>query len=164
MPPLRLRAAGYKSFGDEPYFASVLARVCELGLEDRFEYAGELDHAGKIAFLQSLDVMSVPTVYRESKGLSALEALANGVPVVVPRHGVFPELLEHTAGGLLCEPENPADLAAKLHELLLAPDRIIHHGRRGWETIRSHYTAEKMAVAHSELYRRLGIRPVPTTG
>ena len=46
--------------------------------------------------LKSLDVLSVPTVYQEPKGLYVLEALANGIPVVQPRHGAFPELLEAT--------------------------------------------------------------------
>ncbi len=155
LPPLRLKAAGYKSAGDEPYFQSVLRRVQQLGLTDRFEFSGELDRAGKIAFLQSLDVMSVPTVYRESKGLSVLEALANGVPVVVPRHGSFPEIIEHTGGGLLCEPENPADLAAKLREYILAPSLAAEHGQRGREIIHRYYTAEQMAQEHRELYRRV---------
>ena len=53
------------------------------------------------AFLQSLDVLSVPTTYREPKGLYVLEAWANGVPVVQPRHGSFPELMEAAGGGLL---------------------------------------------------------------
>ena len=49
----------------------------------------------------TIDVLSVPTTYREPKGLYVLEALANGVPVVQPRHGSFPELIEATGGGLL---------------------------------------------------------------
>jgi glycosyltransferase involved in cell wall biosynthesis len=155
LPPLRLKAAGYKSAGDEPYFQAVVQRVQELGLADRFEFAGELDRAGKIAFLQSLDVMSVPTVYRESKGLSVLESLANGVPVVVPRHGSFPEIIEHTGGGLLCDPEDVADLAAKLREYVMAPSLIEEHGRRGREAIHAHYTAPQMAQEHRELYRRV---------
>ena len=58
-------------------------------------------------FLQGLDVLSVPTTYREPKGLYVLEALANGVPVVQPRHGSFPELIEATGGGLLVNPDDP---------------------------------------------------------
>ena len=52
------------------------------------------------AFFESIDVLSVPTTYREPKGLYFLEAWANGVPVVQPRHGTFPELIEETGGGL----------------------------------------------------------------
>jgi glycosyltransferase involved in cell wall biosynthesis len=157
VPPLRLKVAGYKSSGDEPYFQSIERRVQQLGLSDRLEFSGELDRAGKIAFLQSLDVMSVPTVYHESKGLSVLEALANGVPVVLPRHGSFPEIIEHTGGGLLCEPENPADLAAKLRQYIANPALIDQHGRRGREIIHAHYTASRMAQEHRELYRRLKV-------
>lgn len=155
LPPLRLKAAGYKSTGDELYFQAVLQRAKELNLGDRFQFHGELDRAGKIAFLQSLDVMSVPTVYRESKGLSVLESLANGVPVVVPRHGAFPEIIEHTGGGLLCEPENPVDLAAKLRTYILNRPLVDEHGRHGRETIHAHYTAPQMAQRHRELYRRV---------
>ena len=64
-------------------------------------------HADKVRFLQSIDVLSVPTTYREPKGLYVLEAWANGVPVVQPRHGSFPELIEATGGGLLVEPDDP---------------------------------------------------------
>src|SRR5258706_15976408 len=69
LPPLRLKVAGYMSSADQAYFQQVVARIEAAGLADRFEYVGEPDRAGKIAFLQSLDVMSVPTVYHERKGL-----------------------------------------------------------------------------------------------
>jgi glycosyltransferase involved in cell wall biosynthesis len=160
LPPLRLKAAGYKSVGDEPYFQAIVQRVEQLGIADRFQFDGELDRAGKIAFLQSLDVMSVPTVYRESKGLSVLESLANGVPVVVPRHGSFPEIIEHTGGGLLFEPEDVAGLADQLRQYILAPSLIDDHGQHGRAVIHAHYTASQMAEEHRSLYRRV-IVPAP---
>ena len=43
----------------------------------------------------------MPATYAEPKGLSLLEAMANGVPVVQPRRGAFPEIVERTGGGLL---------------------------------------------------------------
>jgi len=52
-----------------------------------------------VRFLQSLDVLSVPTTLSRAEGLYVLEALANGVPVVQPRHGSFPELIEATGAG-----------------------------------------------------------------
>ena len=65
-------------------------------MADRFEYVGELDRAGKIAFLQSLDVLCLPSMIRESKGLPVLEAWASGVPAVLPDHGAFSEMVaEH---------------------------------------------------------------------
>ena len=50
---------------------------------------------------------------RRAKGLYLLEAMASGVPVVQPRHGAFPEIVEATGGGVLFAPGDVADLAAK---------------------------------------------------
>jgi glycosyltransferase involved in cell wall biosynthesis len=155
LPRLRLRVAGYKSAADEPYYEAIVRRAGELGLADRFEYAGELDRAGKIAFLQSLDLMAAPTIYRESKGISVLEAWANAVPVVLPAHGAFPEYIDDTGGGVLCEPENPRSLADKLRELVRDPALADELGLRGQAAVRERFTAETMAAAHRDFYRRV---------
>ncbi|MEX2141548.1 MAG: glycosyltransferase family 4 protein [Pirellulales bacterium] len=155
LPPLRLRVAGYKSAADDPYYEALVRRAEQLGLANRFEYAGELDRAEKIAFLQSLDLMAVPTVYHESKGISVLEAWANAVPVVLPAHGTFPEYIEDTGGGLLCEPENPRSLADKLGDLIRNSALADELGLRGHAAIHERYTAETMAAAHRDLYRRI---------
>ena len=99
--------------GDRPYLDDSSRQIAAGPLAGRFEYLGELDRQQKIAFLQSLDVFSMPTVYRESKGLPALEALANAVPVVLPDHGSFSEMVADTGGGLLHRPHDAADLAEK---------------------------------------------------
>jgi glycosyltransferase involved in cell wall biosynthesis len=153
LPPIRLRAAGYLGEGDRPYLEAIQGRLAEQGLADRFEYVGEIDRAGKIAFLQSLDMMSVPTVYRESKGLSILEALANAVPVVLPAHGTFPELVADTQGGLLHEPLDPGSLAEKLAIYLRDPATATRDGLTGQAAIRQRYTADVMAERTLELYR-----------
>ncbi len=155
LPPLRLKVAGYMSSSDRAYFDKVQERIARAGLSDRFEFAGELDRPGKIAFLQSLDMMSVPTVYHESKGISVLEAMANGVPLVLPRHGTFPELIERTGAGLLCDPLDPRSLADRLAELILDPQLAAECGRRGYAAIQAEHTAELMARRHLDLYTRV---------
>ena len=99
--------------------------------------------------------MSVPTVYHESKGISVLEAMASGVPVVLPCHGTFPELIERSGGGLLCDPLDPRSLADKLAELTCDPALADQCGRRGREMILAEHTAELMARRHLELYARV---------
>ncbi|MCA9231487.1 MAG: glycosyltransferase family 4 protein [Planctomycetales bacterium] len=155
LPKVELHAAGYLGTGDRKYLQSVIARVAQGPLAGRFTYHGELNRAEKIRFLQSLTVFSTPTVYRESKGLPALEALANAVPVVVPAHGAFPELLKDTGGGLLCEPHNAADLAEKIAELLLDPVRARQLGDKGQQAIQDRYHAAEMALRTKTLYGQL---------
>ncbi len=116
-PGARLRIAGYLGGRDREYADTLKKRVAELGLEDSVEWVGEVDRQGKIDFLHSLHAFSVPTDYREPKGLSILEALASGVPVVQPEHGSFPEILERTGGGLLFPPGENSELASALLRL-----------------------------------------------
>jgi glycosyltransferase involved in cell wall biosynthesis len=107
-----------------------------------------------VRFLQGIDILSVPTTYREPKGLYVLEALANGVPVVQPRHGSFPELIEATGGGLLVNPDDPADLARGLRQLLEDPAHRDELGRKGKEAVHRRFTAETMARETAAVYER----------
>ena len=103
MEQARLRIAGWLGEQQSGLCRGGLRASCEAaGLGDAFEYVGEVDRRGKLDFLASIDVLAVPTTYREPKGLFVLEALAAGVPVVQPDHGAFPEVLARTAGAACC--------------------------------------------------------------
>src|SRR6185436_10908594 len=115
--PARLVAAGYLAPEHQDYLSGISRQMEQSGLASEFEYCGELDRAGKIAFLQSLDVLSVPATYDEPKGIFLLEAMALGVPVVQPRRGAFPEIIEKTGGGVLVDPGDPDALPAALQQL-----------------------------------------------
>lgn len=155
VPPFELHAAGYLGAGDRPYLQSIKSRAARGSLAGRFHYHGELDRPGKIAFLQSLAIMSTPTVYRESKGLPVLEAWANGRPVVAPDHGAFPELFASAGGGVLHRAGDVADLAEKLSQLLQDPARGTALGEAGRRAIESLFNDVRMARETLALYERL---------
>jgi glycosyltransferase involved in cell wall biosynthesis len=155
VPPTRVQAAGYLDAADRPYLVEIERQMADAGLADRFQYFGELDHAAKIAFLQSLDLFCLPTVYRESKGLSVFEAWANGVPAVLPAHGAFPEMIADTGGGIVCEPGDPASLAAALKRMILDPDFAAQCGRRAQQIVHAQYNSEVMAQRMIELYESI---------
>ncbi len=152
---VQLKVAGYLAKKDAPYLRSLVERIERRGWREDFEYVGEVDRLGKIVFLNSLDVLSVPTVYRESKGLFVLEALANGVPVVQPRHGLFPEILRATGGGRLVEPNSPGALAEELVRLLQDAALREHLGRHGQQAVRARFGAETMAAETLAIYEKV---------
>lgn len=152
---LRVRAAGYLAPQDRPYLASIRARADALGMGDHFEYLGEVDRTGKAAFLQSLDGLCLPAMHPEAKGLPALEGWACGVPLIAPRHGAFPELLEHADGGVLFAPGDAAALAAAAAELLADEEHARARGRRGQAAVLDHYCVSRMAAETLAIYRRL---------
>lgn len=115
---VRLRAGGWLGAGDRPFFELQRQKLADAGLSDSFDHVGLPDRAAKIRFLHSLDVFSVPTTHPEPKGLFALEALAAGLPVVLPNHGCFHEMTRETGGARLVPPGDVEALAATLHALL----------------------------------------------
>ena len=148
----RLVAAGYLPPEHQPYLAEIRRKMREWGLEQEFEYRGEVDRAQKTEFLQGLDIFSVPATYEEPKGLFLLEALANGVPVVQPRRGAFPEIVHKTGGGLIVDADSPAALAAGYLDLWQHPDKAAALGTAGAAGVREHYDVGRMAEAAEQAY------------
>ncbi len=142
---VQLHVAGYLGKKDEPYLEELVNQIQDAGLSDSFVHHGEVTRTQKIDFLNRLHVFSVPSVYRESKGLSIIESLANGVPVVQPHHGTFPEMIDATGGGLLVEPESPDALAMGIMELLNDAEQRERLGKTG--KINTHQNFNDAAIA-----------------
>jgi len=152
---VRLRLAGSCTESDQRYVAEQQARLAEAGVAGDVEVLTNLSREEKLAFLRTLTVFSVPATYGEAFGLYVIEALASGVPVVQPRLGAFPELVEKTGGGLLCEPQDPASLADGLATLLADPPRARALGAQGRRAVVEHFSAAAMAGQFAGLCTRL---------
>ena len=154
-PSFRLRAAGYLDRADRRYLHELYKQAAAYGLADRFEYVGELDRAGKIAFLESLDVFCLPSQLRESKGLPVLEAWACGVPAVLPDIGAFSDLVADTGGGLLYKPQQPGALEGALGRMLGDASLAAECGRRGRLAVHERFNSEQETRQVLALYAKL---------
>ncbi|HSL53690.1 MAG TPA: glycosyltransferase family 4 protein [Pyrinomonadaceae bacterium] len=152
LPEARLEAAGYMATDCKGYLEAIQQRLQDAGLGSEFHYRGVLERAEKIAFLRGLDMMSMPATYDEPKGVSLLEAMACGVPLVQPRRGAFTEIVERTGGGLLVEPDDPQSLAEAI--LRISRDSNLAHdlSANAFRGVREHYTAAHMADKAFECY------------
>ena len=139
---LKLQIAGSCGPSDESFVKSLRKRLGEAGYIGDVAFLPNLTRAEKIDFLRGLTVFSAPALYGEAFGLYVIEAQAAGVPVVQPRHAAFPEILEATGGGVLCEPGDVKSLADKLEALLLNPSQAQTLGEIGRRN-----TFEKFSVA-----------------
>jgi glycosyltransferase involved in cell wall biosynthesis len=153
LPAGKFEVAGYMASDCKLYLSDIEKRLKAAGLESEFRYHGVLDRAEKIAFLRRLDVMSVPATYDEPKGVSLLEALACGVPLVQPRRGAFTEIVENTSGGLLVEPDNPARLAEGILRLFRDRELAKELGAYGFKEVREKYSASHMVDRLLEAYQ-----------
>ena len=145
VPGVRLRVAGVALAEDRPLVATLQRRLRNAGVRGDSEFLPNISAAKKREFLRSLSVLSVPATDDESFGLYLLEANAMGVPVVEPRHAAFPEILEATGGGLLCDPGDPVALADGLEKLLLDGELARRLGEAGRRAVAERFTAARMA-------------------
>jgi glycosyltransferase involved in cell wall biosynthesis len=156
---LKLKVGGSCGPRDAVLVETLRRRLRSAGLEGEAEFCPNLGREEKLAFLRSLSVFSVPARCGEAFGLYVIEALAAGVPVVQPRRGAFPELIEATGGGVLCQPEDPESLAQALETLLLAPEHARALGERGRKAVFEEFSAQRMAEGMLEVIRTLKPEP-----
>lgn len=142
---LQLHIAGSQTASDREYVAGLQKKLEAAGVVNDVRFFPNVDKSEKANFLKGLTVLSVPATYGESFGLYVIEALAAGVPVVEPRHAAFPELIEMTGGGLLCEPDDPQALADSISQLINNSELRNQLGAQGRAAVQQHFTVAQMA-------------------
>lgn len=116
-----------------------------------------------VAVSAALDVAILPSL-REAQGISLLEAMALGRPIVASDTGGIPEVVRHGVEGLLVPPGDSAALAAALLELARDPEARGRYGAAGRRAVEERYSLQAMvrrveAVYDEELVRA-GLAPV----
>ncbi len=150
-----LALAGQVGTADRAWYEALRDGLARRGLAERVEFCGELELAEKVAFLQGLDVFAQPSRFAERRGMAALEALACGVPIVVPRSGIFPEMVELTGGGVVVEPENAVALAEALGRVLDDPAERERMSRAARAGVEKYFSADIMTEATVAVYREI---------
>jgi len=125
--PVTLAVAGQ----DPSPTGARMRRLCrKLGLQRHVFFLGRLDRRQLAALLWHSDVFVLPS-RQEAFGVSALEALAAGVPVVASNVGGLGEILRDGREAVLCPPGDPMALAEALVRVLVHPGfrrRLIQAG------------------------------------
>lgn len=101
--------------GDGPDRIQAEMEARELGVSDDVHFFGKIDVVAPL--LASADLFLLPSA-SESFGLSALEALASGVPVVGSKVGGIPEVVRDGETGVLCPPGEVDAMAEGAVEIL----------------------------------------------
>ncbi len=144
MSNLRLHIGGSCGPGDEDFVKEQTAKLRSAGLLADVDFFPNLSRERKVEFFHSLTVFSVPAVFGEAFGLYLVEAMAAGVPVVQPRVAAFPELIEATGGGVVCDPL-PEGLGGAIESLLLDESRLRALGEKARHSVYERFSVEHMA-------------------
>ena len=116
-------------------------------LDDRCRYLGEVDRSEKLRLLSGARFLLNPIMWDEPFGMAMIEALACGTPVVARRRGGAAEIVKEGISGLLGDTDD--DLVAAIGQV----GKISRESCRAY--LEEHFSAERMAEQHLELYRRV---------
>lgn len=157
----RLHLAGTMLPVDKPFIKAQEKKLRTANLTADVTWSFNIPGSEKYPMLSRWSVLSVPANYGESFGLYVLEANLAGVPVVQPNTAAFPEVLNLTGGGVLCEPDNPVSLADALADLLADEPRRAELGASGREAVRTQLTSTQMATQVAAALEQLCQTPHP---
>jgi glycosyltransferase involved in cell wall biosynthesis len=121
-------AGGAQRPHEARYMESLRARAATLGIADRVEFLGERSDVPQL--LAAADIYCQPNIEPDAFGLSMIEALTAGLPVVTSALGGAREIVDDTCG-VLVVPHDPNALASELSSLLDDPDRRKQLGANG---------------------------------
>ena len=103
--------------GDHAYSDAIVERLSQLGASVH----GAVPHSEVRRIFAAMDALVFPSVWEETSGIGAREALAAGVPVIASRIGGVPESVRDGVNGLLFTPGDVADLSRQIRRLAEEP-------------------------------------------
>ena len=142
---LRLVIAGTLPAENISYLNEQKTKISQAGLDDFVEISTNLSRPEKINFLKELTLFCVPARLPEAFGLYVIEAMAAGVPVVLPNHGSFPEIIKETNGGLLYAKDDPSGLTHALSTMLRDSKQAQQFAEQGREAVHQKYSNDRLA-------------------
>jgi glycosyltransferase involved in cell wall biosynthesis len=128
---------------------SLESQAASLGIADRVVFTGRREDVPAVT--AALDVAVLPS-YREAQGLSVLEAMALGRPVVASKVGGIPEMIEDGISGLLVPPNDSEALAGAIVRLLSDHPYADMIAKRGHDLVHDRFCIELMVNSIEALY------------
>lgn len=112
----------YRVIGDGPYRCELEKMAVELGIESNVTFLGRISYPATMQEIENSDIFSLPS-WGEAFGITYLEAMARGRPVVGCWRNGAQDIVTHGVDGILVEPKDVDSLSSALVDLLSSPEK-----------------------------------------
>ena len=140
--------------GSDDGYVKLAKFAATLGITDRVIFTGKVGHAAMPALLRSADLV-VSTCQYEPSGITSLQAMASGTPVIAPPVGGHVDAVVDGTTGIIIPPGRPALLAQRIRQLLAHPMLIEAYGVAAVDRVRSRYSWDRIAGETLAVYDRV---------
>jgi glycosyltransferase involved in cell wall biosynthesis len=134
--------------GDEEYVKKLKSLALDLGLQKNIEWMGHITGQRKDELLQNVDWYVLPSA-SENFGISAVEALASGVPVIITDTVGISEMVSEHGAGIVVR-DKPDDLSQVLFQAMGGPSPAMKDAARS--LVRENYSWKQIAKRLSDFY------------
>jgi glycosyltransferase involved in cell wall biosynthesis len=135
----------------DPAYRALASMAGSLGLSGRVIFTGEVDRKSMPELLRSADLV-LTTCAHDPSGVTSLEAMACGKPVMAPpADGHMDAVIDGTTG-ILIPPGRPALLAQRIRQLLARPMLVEAYGTAAADRVQSRYTWDRIATETLAVY------------
>lgn len=114
------------------------------GLESDVTFIGFINHQTELPQIYQMATVFTTASTIETQGIVALEAMASGLPLVVPNAGALPELVKDKVNGYLFAPNHVIAMSQKLVDILDNPDEARRMGDKSLEMVEQHEVSHSM--------------------
>jgi glycosyltransferase involved in cell wall biosynthesis len=134
--------------GDGPILETLKNQARYLSLEDKVIFTGFVENAGD--YLNAFDIFVLPSLM-EGLGISIIEAMMAGKPVIASRTGGIPEIVRDEVTGSLVEPGNPNEIKEALLKLIQNPELMKIYAENGRKHAMENFGIQKMLDETAEI-------------
>ena len=138
--------------GDGPLRKVLEEKIRRYGLQERFNIIGHKENMD--TFYKSIDIY-INTSIHEGIPMSVLEAMSNSLPIVAPKTGGLPEIIQDREQGFLIEGREKNIYVKRLKILAIDKDLRLKMAKSARAKVMDCFSREVMADKYCKLYREL---------
>lgn len=153
-PDAQIIFTGRTTSEHEQFKQEQIDKLTAAGLADRVHFKGELDWESVVKYYQSVDLFIAPA-RTEGFGLTPLEAMACGVPVIATKAGAFEAQIDQSVTGRIVQQGEPAKLAEAMNEMLSDPTALIQSGKKARTRVEELFDIKREAASLIEVYKSM---------
>ena len=141
---------GRTTSSHQSFQEDLLSKIAAAGMSERIRFLGEVPETP--IYYQSLSLFVAPQRW-EGFGLTPLEAMACGVPVVATKVGAFPQLIVEGETGHLIEPENLEEMIAATKSMMSSDEKLARYSKAARTHMVENFQLQNEADALMSVYR-----------
>lgn len=153
-PDAKALIMGRATADNQDFLKDLTRQVEDAGLSARILFREEVPIEQLAAHFQALDLYIAPQRW-EGFGLTPIEAMACGAPVVATRVGAFEEMIENGKNGYLVDVQDITAMAQHIEQMLQTPDQLTQMGQVAQDVTKAKFDITREAAEINDIYRMM---------